>query len=98
MLILQVLQKRNKQRNKPPKTQKCTFSQLRKALKQFRTSPLARCLATSCIASLMADWERNTSRHMLAMNRVNFSDSGKSVRKRDEKSLYICLTEATDLR
>lgn len=79
LLILHVLQKR--------KTTKGTFSQLRNALKQFRTSPLARCLATSCIASLMADWERNTSRHMLAINRVNFSDSGKSVRKKDEKSL-----------
>lgn len=71
---------------------KCTFSQLRNALKQFRTSPLARCLATSCMASLMADWERNTSRHMLAMNSVSFSDSGKSVRTRGIKRETLCLT------
>lgn len=59
-----------------------TFSQLRKALKQFRTSPLARCLATNCIALFITDWEMNTSCHMFAMNKVNFSDSGKSIKKK----------------
>lgn len=94
--IFKMLNNLNKRKHKPSpsttdKRQKahCTFSQLRNALKQFSTSPRARCRATSCMASLTADWERNTSRHMLAMNRVNFSDSGKSVRKRGVKRAFM---------
>lgn len=75
-----------------------TFSQLRNARRQFRTSPRARCRATNCMAWLIADGEMNTSCHMLAMNNVSFSDSGKSARQRARQQPVRLVKSANDRR